>query len=198
LECAGLADRQSFDLTQHSLATARSGEKMNPQMLIQIKFDSPMKEERLMIIPNKSIIGKQFRTEARSFFSGFENLSKEDTERLVSRIIEAEQLIGGKPDKGQEETMIASLTSENRQKFETLTTIEIGGVKLPYTAYSVNREIVTVSSRQIIPCVIEPSFRIGRILMILLEHVYYIRSDGIRRVLRLPSFIAPYQYVVLP
>jgi glycyl-tRNA synthetase len=198
LECAGLADRQSFDLTQHSLATARSGEKMNSQLTVQIKLETPVKEERLTIIPNKGIIGKQFRTEARSIFSGFENLSKERTEEFATRVGEAEILLGGKPAKGKEGIAISALTPENREIFERLTKLEIGGVELPYTAYSVNREIVTVSSRQIIPCVIEPSFGIGRILTVLLEHVYYIRSDGLRRVLRLPSYIAPYQCVVLP
>jgi glycyl-tRNA synthetase len=50
----------------------------------------------------------------------------------------------------------------------------------------------------VIPCVIEPSFGIGRILTVLLEHVYYVRPDGVRRVLRLPAFVAPYKCVVLP
>jgi glycyl-tRNA synthetase len=198
LECAGLADRQSFDLTQHSLATAKSGEKMNPVMSIAKKLDHPIQEEQLIVTPNKSIIGKQFRAQAREILTAFEALSAEDINKLAARVSEAEILLGGKPAKGQEEIIIDALSSEVRAQFDSLTTFQIAGVELPYTAYSVSRTTVTVAVHQIIPCVIEPSFGIGRILIVLLEHVYYVREDGIRRVLRLPAFIAPYKCVVLP
>jgi glycyl-tRNA synthetase len=198
LECAGMADRQSFDLTQHSLATARSGEKLNPQMSVQKKLDSPVQEERLTVIPNKGFIGKQFRAQARDVLSAFESLSADQAEELAARVSEAEALLGGKPAKGQEAAAVAKLSGDARAKFEELTVFQIGGVALPYSAYTVTRAKVTVTSRQVIPCVIEPSFGIGRILTVLLEHAFYVRDDGLRRVLRLPAFVAPYKCVVLP
>ena len=54
-----------------------------------------------------------------------------------------------------------------------------------------------VSTRTFIPRVIEPSFGIGRIITSLLEHNYYLRDDGLRRVLRLKPFLAPYKVVLL-
>jgi glycyl-tRNA synthetase len=193
-----MADRQSFDLTQHALATARSGEKTNPQMGVRVTLDHPVQEERLTVVPNKAVIGKQFRAQAREILAAFDALPVEVVEEFAGRVAEAEALIGGKPPKGREQAAVDALAPEARARFDALTALKIAAVELPYAAYTVTRATVTVSVRQIIPCVIEPSFGIGRILMVLLEHVYYVRADGMRRVLRLLPFIAPYQCVVLP
>jgi glycyl-tRNA synthetase len=198
LECAGLADRQSFDLTQHSRATARSGERTNPQMAVQVKLERPAQEERLTVTPNKAYIGKEFRAQARQVLAAFEGVSADEAEELAARVGRAEALLGGKPPKGREVAAVSALSPEKQDEFRELTKFEIGGVELPYVAYSVCRATVVVSARQVIPCVIEPSFGIGRILTVLLEHVYYVRPDGVRRVLRLPAFVAPYKCVVLP
>ena len=51
----------------------------------------------------------------------------------------------------------------------------------------------------VIPSVIEPSFGIGRILYMILEHSYRVREeDEQRKWLTLPSLVAPISCTVLP
>ncbi len=57
---------------------------------------------------------------------------------------------------------------------------------------------VTVDGREILPCVVEPSYGIDRIFMAVLMTSLYTRSNGFR-VLRLPPpHVAPYHAAVFP
>jgi glycyl-tRNA synthetase len=197
LECAGLADRQSYDLTQHSRATARSGERFNPQMFVQVPLGTPVKEERQTVVGNKGAIGKAFKGDAKAILSGFDNISEDEASGIVGRVGEALALLGN-PGKKQEAAAVAALSGEAKARFVELTTIRIGGHDLGFEMYSASKQTVTVTTRSFIPCVIEPSFGIGRILTVVLEHAFYTRADGLRRVLRLSPAISPYKAVVLP
>jgi glycyl-tRNA synthetase len=197
LECAGLADRQSFDLTQHSAATARSGEKLNPQMSVSVPLAKPIQQEKITVIPNKGPIGKTFKSNGKAILAAFDALSESEASGIVDRVTQALAIIGN-PDKKGEAAAIAALSPEDRARFTELTTIELAGHALSFEMYSAEKKTITVTTRSFIPCVIEPSFGIGRILTVLLEHSYYVRGDNIRRVLRLNPAIAPYKCVVLP
>ena len=198
LECAGIADRQSFDLTQHSKATAKSGESMNQSMMVQVRLDQPIKKEVVTLTPNKAAIGKNFKTQAKQIMTEMEALDEATADQILAKYNEAEAMIGGTPKKGQEQAAVEKLNPDDRAKFEELTTLKFAGQDIKYGMYSIAKKQVTVNNRSFVPNVIEPSFGVGRIITCLLEHAFYIRKDGERRVLGLKPCIAPYKVVVLP
>jgi glycyl-tRNA synthetase len=169
LECAGLSDRQSFDLTQHSKATARRGEECNPQMFAQVPLAAPVREEKLLVVPNKSKIGQNFKREAAAVLAALDALPQVETAAIFENVTQALEIIGH-PDRDQEAAAIEALDPD--------------------------------AIRSFIPCVIEPSFGIGRILTVVLEHAFYVKPgrkpDEFKRVLKLSPSIAPFACVVLP
>lgn len=197
LECTGIADRQAFDLTRHSQATAKKGEKANTQYTVNINLP-PRLEVKVQIQPNRAAIGKLFKAEAKNIVAALEEISEPDAEDIYKRFTEAEAMIGGKPKKGKEDEAINALPEDQKEKFNQLTTIDVANQKLSYAMVSVTKSEVKVNTtRSFIPNVIEPSFGVGRIITALLEHNYYLRDDGVRRVLRLTPSIAPYKIVLL-
>lgn len=197
LECAGIADRQSFDLTRHAQATAKSGEKYNTQMVVQVPLEKPIKELKVVITPNKAVIGKKFKAAGKAIMEAMANVSESDAEAIFAKYEEAEKMIGGQPKAGKEAEAIAKLSPEDKAKFEELTTVEFGGNEVSYGMFTIKKSEITVHTRSFIPNVIEPSFGIGRIITAILEHSYYVREGGLRRVLALKPFIAPYKCVVI-
>jgi glycyl-tRNA synthetase len=188
-ECAGLADRQSFDLTQHINASGST------QMAVPVQLDEPIEEDRLTLVPNQSYIGPRFKREAKAIATAMAALELAEIDAILGRVTEAVQLAGTRP---ANEVAVKALSDDVRARFLELTTISIIGNDIPFWGYTVSKAKVKVWTRTVVPCVIEPSFGIGRILTVLLEHTYYVRPEGARRVLRLPAFIASYKCVVLP
>lgn len=79
--------------------------------------------------------------------------------------------------------------------------IEVGGKVFDLTpeALTIERKTIKQSIREYIPNVIEPSFGIGRILYVLLEHSFWSRESDIERtVLSLPALVAPTKVLVCP
>jgi glycyl-tRNA synthetase len=172
LECVGLADRQSFDLTQHTNATDSAAMRVHMPC-------EPYEEERdIKIILQKGIIGKTFKGDAPAICQFLESIPASRAQEIAEKLKCAEGLSG--------------------EEFDALTSIDVDGRKVTGEMYSVNSTRVTVTRRSFIPCVIEPSFGIGRIMVAVLEHSFYLREDGERRVLRLQPQMAPYKCVVLP
>jgi len=66
VETVGIADRTDYDLTAHA---RHSGTKMT----VFIQYSEPKKVQRRRIVPNMSVLGKQYRTRAKAVF---EALSK--------------------------------------------------------------------------------------------------------------------------
>ena len=198
LECVGIADRQSFDLTQHAMFTAKKGEKYNPQMIVTTKLDEPIKGHRFALLGEKSILGKFFKKEASDIIQAFTEIPEEEMKKIQLKVQEAEQLIGGsRPTLKELSNKISKLNPEELQRFNELTTFEILGKKITYDMYSITDEDYEITTRSFIPCVIEPSMGIGRIMTVLLDHSFYLRPEN-RRVLRLPSHVSPYKCVILP
>ena len=71
VECVGCADRSAFDLTQHSKATGVSLEA-------EKKLSSPKTVDIVAMNPNKGVLGKAFKKEAKSVMDQLANLSLED------------------------------------------------------------------------------------------------------------------------
>ena len=71
VECVGCADRSAFDLTQHSKATGVSLEA-------EKKLSSPKTVDIVAMNPNKGVLGKAFKKEAKTVMDQLANLSLED------------------------------------------------------------------------------------------------------------------------
>jgi glycyl-tRNA synthetase len=65
VETVGIADRTDYDLNAHA---RQSGTPMT----VFIQYDEPKKTERRRIIPNMSVLGKQYRTKAKAIFAELE------------------------------------------------------------------------------------------------------------------------------
>jgi glycyl-tRNA synthetase len=65
VETVGIADRTDYDLRAHA---AQSGTPMT----VFIQYDEPKKTIRRRIIPNMSVLGKQYRTKAKAVFAALE------------------------------------------------------------------------------------------------------------------------------
>jgi glycyl-tRNA synthetase len=61
VETVGIADRTDYDLNAHAQQSGTS-------MTVFIQYDQPRKIKRRRIIPNMSVLGKQYRTKAKAVF----------------------------------------------------------------------------------------------------------------------------------
>jgi glycyl-tRNA synthetase len=61
VETVGIADRTDYDLNAHA-------KQSGTPMTVFIQYDEPKKTERRRIIPNMSVLGKQYRTKAKAIF----------------------------------------------------------------------------------------------------------------------------------
>jgi glycyl-tRNA synthetase len=61
VETVGIADRTDYDLNAHA-------QQSGIPMTVYIQYDEPKKIQRRRIIPNMSVLGKQYRTKAKAVF----------------------------------------------------------------------------------------------------------------------------------
>ncbi|MDD1695952.1 MAG: glycine--tRNA ligase [Methanoregula sp.] len=66
VETVGIADRTDYDLNAHARLSGTP-------MTVFIQYDQPKKTERRRIIPNMSVLGKQYRNKAKSIFDALVN-----------------------------------------------------------------------------------------------------------------------------
>ncbi|XP_065557618.1 LOW QUALITY PROTEIN: glycine--tRNA ligase-like [Artemia franciscana] len=126
-------------------------------------------EEVVDVLPRKALIAKQFKAEVK--------IVLEEIEKVDSNIIESSIKQEGKFDL-QVNDKSYSITSE---------------------MVEVRRQMKKVHVENFVPSVIEPSFGIGRILYVILEHNFGVREgDEKRTFLKLPPIVAPYKCCVLP
>ncbi|MGB8310189.1 MAG: glycine--tRNA ligase [Methanoregula sp.] len=65
VETVGIADRTDYDLNAHAAQSKTS-------MSVFIQYDTPKKVQRRRIIPNMSVLGKQYRQKAKAIFTALE------------------------------------------------------------------------------------------------------------------------------
>ncbi|KAK9827950.1 hypothetical protein WJX81_000021 [Elliptochloris bilobata] len=165
IECAGLADRSAYDLRAHS---AKSGQDLTAYE----KFPEMRTVDVMVVTPNKQLVGKTFKRDARAVQDALEALGEEDAACLQ------DQLKSGP----------AKLTAAEGQVFEVTPAM-----------VDVSRVQRKLAGRNFTPSVIEPSFGVGRIIYCLLEHCYYTREgDEKRAVFGLVPLIAPIKASVFP
>ena len=66
VETVGIADRTDYDLRAH-------GDASGTPMTVFIQYDEPKKVPRRRIIPNMSVLGRQYRTKAKAIFTALES-----------------------------------------------------------------------------------------------------------------------------
>ncbi|CAM4763273.1 unnamed protein product [Rotaria magnacalcarata] len=120
---------------------------------------------------NSKIIGQSFRADASKVIQYLQNLSEHDARSLHEKLQQAHEKIAVD---GKEFIITTAM-------FTVETTENI------------------VQVEEFIPCVIEPTFGIGRIMYTTLEHNFKVRSqDEQRKYFTLPPLIAPYKCAILP
>eukprot|EP00736_Rhodelphis_marinus_P005085 Rmarinus@m.23892 len=167
VECVGHADRSCFDLTMHA-------EKAKTDLVAYEKFDEPQYVDVVEVAPNKGLIGKQFKKDAKNIMEYLSALEGDAALKLRDDLAKGDVTI--KPtcmDKPVTLTKEMVAVKPSRKK---------------------------ISGRSFTPSVIEPSFGIGRILYALLEHSYWVREgdDEMRQVLSVAPNVAPVKCSVLP
>lgn len=165
LECVGCADRSCYDLNQHANAT---GVKLAAQRHLK----EPKKVEVVQCAPQKAIIGKVFKGDAKIVIDELAKASKEMILAWETQL------------KSDGKIQIES----SDKKFELLADM-----------ITVTKESKTVLVEEVVPNVIEPSFGIDRIMYSLLEHNYKMREDNeLRTYFSFPALVAPIKCSILP
>lgn len=166
IECVGCADRSAYDLTQHTKATG-------VKLVAEKKLDAPKIVDVTEAVPNKAIIGKEFKKDAKPICDKLANLNGEEQQALQDSL-NANGFFELQLDGGSKATLTKAM-------------VEVKTTKK------------TMHVEEITPSVIEPSFGIGRIMYSLLEHRFNIRDgDEQRSYFALPASVAPIKCSVLP
>ncbi|KAI6196459.1 Diadenosine tetraphosphate synthetase [Aphelenchoides besseyi] len=144
----------------------------NERLTAEKPLAQPIKEKVVKVTPNKAEIGKKFKSDAKLICEVLNRMKIEEAEKVESEL---------KTD-GQYTLKIDS------KEFQ-----------LADSVISVVRSEETRHVEEITPSVVEPSFGIGRIMYVVLEHSFRQREgDEQRNYLELPPLIAPVKCSVLP
>lgn len=165
IECVGCADRSCYDLSQHTKATG-------VKLVAEKRLPEPVEKDVVEAVPNKGVLGKQFRQDSKLVLEKLEAL---DTEEL--------------------------LALDKNLKADGKYTLNAGGKTFEVTPnmIEVKKYVKKFHVEEIVPSVIEPSFGIGRVMYSIFEHSFRVREgDEQRTYLSLPPLIAPYKCSVLP
>jgi len=151
--------------------TVHSNKTGHP-LIVRQALREPIVTERLVAEFNKKVLGKTFGKDAGVIQNVFAEL---DESRLLDIQIELAKgsTIVTTPD-GRELTLTPEVVTIERKTFKQ-------------------------SIREFTPNVIEPSFGLGRILYVLLEHNFWAREQDVERgVLSLPPVVAPTKVLIVP
>lgn len=79
IECVGCADRSAYDLTQHSEATGL-------KLVAEKRLPSPKTVNTVEAVPNKPILGKAFKKEAKIITDKLSALSLDEVSKLADSL----------------------------------------------------------------------------------------------------------------
>jgi glycyl-tRNA synthetase len=165
VECVGLADRSAFDLKAHSV-------KSGIELVAHERFAEPKMVEELVVEPNKQVMGKAFKKDAKAVTDALFALCQEDALALDAAV---------------------------RSDGKALLKIASGDVDILPGMVKIAMETKKVSGRNFTPSVIEPSFGIGRIMYCMFEHSFYVRKDDEQKtVFAFSPVIAPIKCTIFP
>lgn len=166
IECVGCADRSAYDLTQH---TKSSGVKL----VADKKLMEPKQINVVEAAPNRGLIGKTFKKDAKEILSSLAALKECDIDSMEADF----------KAKGSFDLQLADGAS----------------CELKEEMVTVKRYQKMIHVEEITPSVIEPSFGVGRVMYAIFEHSFKMREgDEQRSYFSLPPVIAPLKCSVLP
>lgn len=152
-------------MTQHTKATG-------VKLVAEKKLAQPKTVNVCEASPNRGIIGKTFRKEAKVILDALAAL---------------------------EETDLDALEKDLNEKGEYELQTHDAPFKITKDMVAIKRYQKTVHVEEYVPSVIEPSFGIGRIMYSIFEHNFKMREgDEQRRYFSLPPVVAPLKCSVLP
>ena len=167
VECVGCADRSAFDLGQHTKATG-------VKLVAEKKLKEPVTRTVVEVIPNKQVLGKAFKKEAKLVTDALTSMDEAAVAALEAALNSA----------GSQEVAV----SDGRNFTVTKEMIQ-----------DVRRTEKKFHVEEVVPSVIEPSFGVGRVMYSLLEHSFRVRPDDEQRTyFALPPLLAPIKASVLP
>ncbi|KAA1472692.1 glycyl-tRNA synthetase [Dentipellis sp. KUC8613] len=141
-------------------------------LVVRQALKEPIVTERLAAEFNKKVIGKTFGRDAG----------------VLQKLFE-----------GYDEAQLARVQGELAQGKATVVTPEGKELTLTPEHLTIERKTFKQSIREFTPNVIEPSFGLGRILYVLLEHNFWAREQDVERgVLSLPPVVAPTKVLIVP
>ncbi|XP_038044765.1 glycine--tRNA ligase-like [Patiria miniata] len=165
VECVGCADRSCYDLSCHTKAT-------KVPLVAEKKLPEPKIIDVVEAVPQKGIVGKAFKKDAKVIMEHMASLS---------------------------EDQVVELEKNLKEKSEAEFQVDGKSFSLKPDMVTIKRYQKTLHVEEIQPSVIEPSFGVGRILYAILEHNFKVREgDEQRTYFTLPAIIAPYKCSVLP
>jgi glycyl-tRNA synthetase len=203
VECVGIADRGSYDLTQHAKHSGTDGK----HPLTGATVRKPNAEFMRALAPQEPfVITSSTFAPTKKFFPTLKQKAKaaEWAMQMASPYCAAAKAKGLDTAEWPERAERYLITEKevSRTAATAPLTVDVGGesVVIPADCYETVQIEATVQGRRIVPCVIEPSFGVDRILYALWEHAHesgekngepYVR-------LRLSPQVAPIQVAVLP
>jgi glycyl-tRNA synthetase len=208
IECAGLADRSAFDLTQHQHAS-------KVDLMAYEQFDKPQTVEVVEVVPQMKVLGKELKKEGKAVAEHLTALGEDDALALKARALFTLGIVGRRPLKAVWHAARQTVLFDLRRVHQLAITatqvqakLEEGGsaeVTVDGKAHALRADMVTIdkvtkmlSGRNYTPSVIEPSFGIGRVLYCVFEHTFYAREDKQRTVFRFSPIVAPMKTTVFP
>ncbi|KAF8511031.1 glycine-tRNA ligase [Gautieria morchelliformis] len=146
-------------------------ERTGKPLVVRQALKEPIVTEKELPEFNNKALGKTFGRDLRT------------VTQVISDMDEAELL----KVKGELAQGSATITADGRN------------FQLTPDLLTIKRTVVKQSTREFVPNVIEPSFGLGRILYMLLEHSFWTREDDEQKgVLSLPILVAPIKVLIVP
>ncbi|KTW31550.1 glycine-tRNA ligase [Pneumocystis carinii B80] len=148
-------------------------EKTKEKLVVRELLPKPMEVTEWVVNVDKKKIGPLFKKDLKVVEQAISSWSNEDKIRYRDQAASEGRIV---------------VKVEDGREFE-----------IPSSLFTIEQVKKTISVREYIPNVIEPSFGIGRILYSLIEHSYWIRSDDVDRcVLSFPPIVAPVKCLLVP
>ncbi len=193
VECVGIADRGSYDLTQHAKHSGKDG-KLNPEFTRVIAATPGIAFTATVPVPAKPFFPtlKQDARAAEAAMWEGSAYAQEAARRGLDTAKWAER----------NERYLITEKEVRREPATAPLTVQANGkdIIVPASAYEIATLDVTVQGKRILPCVIEPSFGVDRILYALWEHGLETgekNGEAYTR-LKLSPKVAPIQVAILP
>ncbi|XP_954302.1 glycyl-tRNA synthetase [Theileria annulata] len=149
----------------------------NSQLVAHHRYDNPIQVEKVLVKCNKPEIGKAFKSDQKILLNHLNNLTLQQSKELHERL---------------ENNTDGCVVSVDGKEF-----------LLKKSMVSFEYVNVNVCDETFVPCVIEPSFGLGRLIFSILEHSYRVRPVDVnvpeeRKYVALNKSIAPTKCSVLP